>query len=127
MNAHSLLPIFLVVAPFAVAFLLEAVVIYFFKFKRLLPSVGISVFVNILSLGLLYISSQLLLKLGYNFDGLRVPLQIVFAFWWLSIVMDGLLLQLFLPQVQRKTIYLASLVMNTVSYLFLFFFIANSH
>lgn len=127
MNADSMLPFLLIVTPFAIAFLLEAAVLYFLRIKRFWPAVGISVAVNLLSLAVLYGSSLLLNKLGYEFNGLRLPLQVILACWWLSIIADGLLLQLFSPKAEKRMVYTASLVMNTVSYLFLYFFITNSH
>jgi hypothetical protein len=127
MNADSILPFLLIVAPFAFAFLLEAAVLYFFKFKHFWAGVGTAIAVNLLSLAVLYGSSLLLNKLGYEFNGLRLPLQVILALWWLSVVADGLLLQLFSPKAEKRIVYTASLVMNTLSYLFLYFFITNSH
>lgn len=126
MNADSFLPFLLLVAPFAIASLLEAIVIYFFKLRLFWPSIGFSLLVNILSLCVLYASSLLMTKLGYEFNGLRLPLQVLLALWWVSVMTDGLLLQLFLKS-DRKKIYTASIAMNSLSFLFLYFFVMNSH
>lgn len=127
MNADSIFPFLLIVAPFVFAFLLEAAVFYFFKIKRFWAGIGVTIAVNLLSLAVLYGSSLLLNQLGYEFNGLRLPLQVILALWWLSVVTDGLLLQLFSPKAEKRRVYTASLVMNTLSYLFLYFFITNSH
>lgn len=127
MNADSILPFLLIVAPFAIAFLLEAAVLYFLRIKRIWPAVGTAIAINLLSLAVLYGSSLLLNKLGYEFTGLRLPLQVILALWWLSVVADGLLLQLFAPKAEKQAVYTASLVMNSLSYLFLYYFITNSH
>jgi hypothetical protein len=127
MNAENILPFFLIVAPFAVAFLLEAIVIYFFTIRRFWPGVGVAFLINLLSLAVLYGSSLLMGKLGYEFNGLRLPLQVILMLWWLSVIADGLLLQLFNAKTDKRTVFTASLVMNSISYLFLYFFITNSH
>lgn len=127
MNTESVLPFLLIIAPFAIAFLLEAIVIYFFKLKSFGWSVVASVAVNLFSLVVLYGCSLLLGKLGYEFNGLRLPLQVILALWWLSIISDALLLQLFSPKTEKKVVFSASIVMNSLSYLFIYFFITNSH
>jgi hypothetical protein len=127
MNLETVSPFLLIVAPFFVAFLLEAFVIYFFRLKRFWASAGIAFLINLLSLGVLYGSSLLVGKLGYEFNGLQLPLQVVLFLWWLSIVADGILLRFFAKNTERKRIYLCSIVMNTLSYFFLYFFITNSH
>jgi hypothetical protein len=78
-------------------------------------------------LAVLYGSSLLMGKLGYEFNGLRLPLQVILMLWWLSVIADGLLLQLFNAKTDKRTVFTASLVMNSISYLFLYFFITNSH
>lgn len=126
MNFESLSPFLLLVAPFVVAFFMEAIVMYFFTIRSFWPSVGLSFFINLLSLGVLYVGSIFLSKLGYGFDGLRLPLPVVFAFWWLSVVADSAFLGLF-SKGQKRLVYRCSIVMNTFSYLFLYLFITNSH
>lgn len=127
MNTESVLPFLLIIAPFAIAFLLEAIVIYFFKLKSFGKSVLVSVGVNLFSLVVLYGCTLLLGKLGYEFNGLRLPLQVILTLWWLSIISDALLLQLFSPKTEKKIVFSASIVMNSLSYLFIYFFITNSH
>jgi hypothetical protein len=127
MNAESILPFLLVLLPFGIAFFIEALVIYFFRIKRFWRSLGLSLLINVLVLLLLYGASLLLGKLGYEFNGLLLPLQVILFFWWLSAVADGLLLQFFLKTTNKHRVFLASIVMNALSYLFLFFFITNSH
>jgi hypothetical protein len=127
MAVQSIFPFLLFLLPFAVAFLMEAVVIYFFKLKGFWASVGLSVLINVITLGVLYVSSLVVGKLGYVVNGLLVPIQVLLFFWWLSVIADGLLLQLFSSKAEKQRIYLASLVMNSISYLFLYFFISNSH
>lgn len=127
MNVQSITPVLLVIAPFALAFLLEAVVIWRFKIKPFWKSVGLSVFINLLTLCVLFGAGFLIGQLGYRFNGLRVPLQVFLLFWWLSVLVDGLLLQGLARQITTKRIYVSSLVMNAVSYLFLYLFVAYSH
>ena len=127
MSTENILPFVLFITPFVLAFLIEAVVIYFFKIKRFWPGVLVAFLVNLLSLLVLYGSSLLMGKMGYEFTGLRLPIQVILALWWLSVLSDALLLQLFAPRVERRTIITAALVMNAISYFFLYFFITNSH
>lgn len=127
MNVQSLEPFLLIAAPFALAFLLEAVVLYLFGIKRLWGAIGSSLLVNLLALAVLYGAGYLMGQLGYVFNGLRLPLQVWLALWWVSVLTDGLLLQAISPGVRSQRIYGSSLVMNTVSCLFLYFFIANTH
>ncbi|HEV7331054.1 MAG TPA: hypothetical protein VGN63_08455 [Flavisolibacter sp.] len=127
MTVESIYPFLLILLPFAIAFFAEALVIYFFKIRRFWASLGISIIINVLTLLLLYGSSLLLGKLGYELNGLLLPLQVILFFWWLSVIVDGALLQMFSQKKEKSQIYVASIVMNTLSYLFLYFFITNSH
>lgn len=127
MTPDSILPFLLILLPFALAFLTEGLVVYFFRIRSVWASLGAAVVVNLLTLLLLYGSSWLLGKLGYELNGLRLPFPVVLFFWWLSVVVDGALLKLFFRKADGKQVYLASIVMNTLSYLVLYFFIANSH
>ena len=127
MTLESTLPFLLILLPFAIAFFVEGLVIYFFKMKRFWSSIGTATIINLLTLLLHYGSSIMLGKLGYEFNGLLLPLQVIFFFWWLSVIVDGALLQLFFLKEEKKRLYVASLVMNTISFLFLYFFITNSH
>lgn len=127
MRIDSILPFLLVLLPFALAFFTEALVVYFFKISRFWASLGSVIVINLLVLLLLYGSSLLLGKLGYEFNGLLLPLPVMLFFWWLSVVADGALLKLFFRKADGKQVYLASILMNTLSYLVLYFFITNSH
>ena len=127
MNAESILPFLLILLPFGIAFFIEALVIFFFRIKHFWGALGLSLLINLLVLVLLYAASLLLGILGYEFNGLLLPLQVILFFWWLSIVADGLLLQFFSKKTNKHRVFLASIVMNSLSYLFLFFFITNSH
>ncbi|RYF81830.1 MAG: hypothetical protein EON98_11895 [Chitinophagaceae bacterium] len=128
MNVESFLPFLLILAPFAIAFFIEALVLYFFKLKKFWGSVGVSVLINLVSVALVYfIGSFILSKVGYEFNGLQLQLPVVAFICWVSIIVEGLLLQLFCRTAEKKTIFLASIVMNILSYAFLYFFIANSH
>jgi hypothetical protein len=126
MNFDSFLPFILIVAPFAIAFFMEALVIYFFKLKKFWPAIGIAFFINLVSLAVLYAGSMLMTKLGYEFNGLRLPLQVVLALWWLSVISDAVLLQ-FISRTEKAAVYRSSIVMNLISYFFLYFFIIGSH
>lgn len=126
MNLESITPFLLIVAPFAIAFFIEALVIYFFRIKTFWISIGLSFLVNLLSLVVLFAGSVLLTNLGYEFNGLRLPVQVLLVMWWLSVVSDGILLQLF-SKAEKRKLYFASITMNSLSYLFLWFFITNSH
>jgi hypothetical protein len=126
MQIESYYPFLLVIAPFAFAFLSEAFVIYFFRLKPFWAAVGMGILINLLSLGVLYVGSLLVGKLGYTLNGLQLPAQVTLFFWWLSVLTDGLLLQLFTKKATLDKIYLCSLVMNTLSWLFLYLFITNN-
>jgi hypothetical protein len=127
MNPESVFPFLLILLPFALAFVAEGLVIYFYKIRGFGVSLGSAIIINLLTLLLLYGSSLLLGKLGYEFNGLRLSLPVILFFWWLSVVVDGALLKLFFRNVDGKQVYLASIVMNILSYLVLYFFITNSH
>jgi len=125
MRFESFYPFLLLVAPFAFAHFAEAMVIYFFRMKPFWASVGFSLFINLLTLVVLYGCSVLLGKLGYALSGLQVPPPVMLFFWWLSVVTDGFLLRLVLKKASTNSLFLCSLVMNTISWLFLYFFITN--
>jgi len=127
MNVQSVTPFLLIIAPFVIAFLLEALVIFFFKLKRLWPALGISILINLVALAVLYGASLAIGQLGYHLNGLRLPYPVFFTFWWLSVIVDGLLLQVFSRRSDARKIYLASIVMNTLSFVFLYLFISNTH
>ena len=127
MTVESMLPFLLILFPFLICFFSEALVIAFFGFRRFWAALGFSIIINLLTLLLLYGSSLLLEKLGYEFNGLLLPVQVMLFFWWLSVLADGALLKLFLPRADTKRVYLASMGMNALSYLFVYFFVANSH
>ena len=131
MDIESIVPFLLILAPFAIAFFLEALVIYFFKLRGFWASLGFSILINLVAIAFIYfVGSPLLGALGYDmgqFNGLNLPIQVVAFLCWLSILIDGVLLQLVLRKQDKKRIYLASIVMNILSYLFLHFFIVYSH
>ncbi len=128
MNMESLRFLALLFAPFAIAFLIEATVIYFFKLKGLWVSIGLSVLINLITLAVIFFGVMALLgKLHYEFNGLHLPLQVVAFLWWFSSIADGFLFRLFLPKAQMGKAFAASIIMNFASYLFLYLFIVNSH
>lgn len=130
MNIESLDLFLLVLAPFLAVFVIEALVIYFFKLKGFWISLGLSIVVNLLSFALIYFAAAPLLSLlGYDlgkFNGLNLSLPVVSFLTWFSIIVDGVLLQLFNRQLDRKRIFIASIVMNILSYFFFYFFIINN-
>ena len=131
MNVESLLPFLLILAPFLAAFFIEALVIYFFKLKSFWASVGISIVINLISTTLVYYAAGAILgKLGYEigqFNGLNLPIQAIAFIWWFSVIADGLMLQLFIKAPEKHKIFIASIVMNALSYAFLHLFIEYSH
>lgn len=131
MDIESVVPFLLLLAPFAIAFFIEALVIYFFKLKGFWLSIGISILVNLVALAVIYfIGSPVLGAIGYDmgqFNGLNLPVQVVVFLCWLSILIDGFIVQLMLRKQDKKTIYTSATVMNILSYLFLHFFIVYSH
>jgi hypothetical protein len=66
MQFETVYPFLLLIAPFAIAFGMEAAAIYLFRLNRLLTSVGNSIIINLFSLPILFGSSMLLGKLGYR-------------------------------------------------------------
>lgn len=118
--------LFIIIQTVGIVILLEAVVIYFFKIKRFWPALGVISLINLLSFGLLFLAAILPGKLGYELNGLHLPLPVMVFFWWVSVMADGLLLQLIAPRAEKQTVYLASTLMNTASFLFLYFFVINS-
>jgi hypothetical protein len=126
MRLENYYPFLLIIAPFAIAYLIEAIVIYFFRLKHFWAAIGLAVLINFLSLIILYGSSLLVGKLGYQISGLLLPVQVVLLFWWLSVITDGFLLQLFTKRAESNRIFVCSIVMNTLSWIFLYFFILNS-
>ena len=127
MNVEIIYPFLLLIAPFVMAFFLESLVIYFFRLESFGKSLVLSLLLNLASLLFLYVNSMVVGKLGYAMNSLQLPLQVVFFFWWLSILADGFLLQLFAKKAGTQQLYVCSLVMNTVSYLFISIFIRYSH
>lgn len=131
MNIESLLPLFLLLAVFLAAFLLEALVIVSFKLKKFWAALGISLLVNLVSLALLYfVAGPVLSALGYDVgkpSGLNRQLQVVLFLWWFSVVAEGGLLWLFLRRPEKKSAFLASIIMNLVSFLFLYLFDLINH
>jgi hypothetical protein len=123
---ESVYPFLLLVAPFAVAFLIEAAIIFFFRIRRFWAALLTSLALNLISLGVLYLASRLIGTLGYPFDGMLVPLQVLLFFWWLSILADGFLLQLFSKNSKKEIVFSCSTLMNTLSWLFLYFFIVTT-
>src|SRR5438034_3866699 len=108
MNVESIYPFLLIIAPFAMAFLLEALVLSRFKVGSFWACLGVSLPVNLLSLVILYVSSLFLSRLNYEFNGLQLPLQVTIFLWWLSVLIDSLLLPLFFRRADRRTVFLAS-------------------
>ena len=128
MNMESFVPFILIFAPFIIAFLLEAIVLYFFRLKKFWGSVGLSFLVNLVSIVLVYfVASLVLSKVGYEFNGLQLDVPVVTFLWWFSIIAEGLLLKPFTRGLETKRIFMASILMNTISYLFLYLFIVYSH
>lgn len=131
MNLESLDLFLLVLAPFLAVFVIEALVMFFFKLRGFWASLGLSILVNLISFILIYFAaSPFLSLLGYDlgkFNGLNLSLPVVSFLTWFSIVIDGIMLQVLNRQLDRKKIFVASIVMNILSYFFFYFFIINSN
>ena len=128
MNIESLLPFILLFSPIILAFIFEAAVIYFFKLRPFLTSLGISFLVNVFFITLIhFFLSYLLSKLGYELNGLNLPIQVILMLCWFSILAEGVLLQLLIKNQDKKKIFCASIIMNVISYLFLYLFIEMTH
>ncbi|GAA4755092.1 hypothetical protein [Flavisolibacter ginsenosidimutans] len=131
MSIESLTPFLIIFAIFLIAFLIEALVLYFFKLKKFWASFGISVLVNLVSLTLIYyVAAAVLHALGYDmgkYNGLNLQLPVVAFLWWFSVVVEGLLLCFFFSRHELKRAFIASILMNFLSMLFLYAFIINSH
>lgn len=124
MNFESIVPLLLPVALILILFQLEALVLFFFKMKSFLGSLGVSALVNVMSLVVLYGVGHYVVPLfGYDVNGF--PLPVVALLWWTSIVGEGFFLQLFIKKGDRARIFQAAIVMNTVSFLFFFLAIIN--
>lgn len=123
MQVESYYPFLLVLAPFAFAFLAEALVIYLFRLKPLGAALRIGLLINLLSLLVIFGGVVLLKAMGYTIGGLQLPLQVILFFWWLSTSTDGFLLRLFTKDLPAEKSFLCSIVMNSVSWLFLYLFI----
>jgi hypothetical protein len=127
MELESIYPFLLLIAPLLIALLMEAIAIHLLLLKKFWAAVGIALVVNVLAAVVLYGGSLLLGKLGYGLNGLAFPLQAILFFWWLSVVADGLLLELLVKDQPRQKIYFCSILMNAVSWMFLHVFIVNSN
>lgn len=131
MDIESVKLFLLLIAPFLFVFTLEALVLYFFRFRKFWAGTGIAVVVNLFSFALIYyVASAILSALGYavgNFNGLNLQLQVVAFLWWFSVVVEGLLLLLFLRGFSGQRIFLASLLMNFLSFSFFYLFDLISH
>lgn len=131
MTIESFLPFLLILAPFLIAFTIEAAVMALYKLKSFWTCLGVSVLLNLISFTLLYfIASPILSLFGYNtanFNGFVLAPQAVAFLCWFSIVAEALLLQFFIRKAQKKSIFSASILMNALSFLFLYLFIVNSH
>ncbi len=131
MNIESLFPLFLILAVLVLAFALEAAVMAAFKLRKFWPSLGLSVWLNLTSFLLIYfLAKPFLSALGYDIgkaSGLNLEFQVIGFLWWFSVVVEGLLLSLFLRKVERRRIFIAAIVMNLASFIFLYVFDVISH
>lgn len=128
MNIESFLPFLLVVAPFAIAFFTESLVLYYFRLRPMWGAIAIATAVNLLSLAIIFFAVlPLIKKLGYELSGFNLQPQVMVFLWWFSSVADGVLLTIFLPKPDKSKIFAASILMNFISFLFLYIFIVNSH
>ncbi len=128
MNIESVRLFAILLAPFAIAFLIEALVLYFYKLKGFWMAICISVLINLVTIAVIfYVVMAVLGMLKYEINGLHLPPQVVLFLWWFSSIAEGLLLQIFLRKVEKKRLFSASIIMNALSYLFLYLFIVNSH
>lgn len=131
MNVESLAPFLLIIAPFLLAFLLEAIIIYSFKLAKFWQSLALAVLINLVTGLVLYFGAGAVLELlGYDlaqFNGLQLQIQVLVFLFWMSIVADGLLMILLFRNSKQEKIFIVSGLMNLLSYLFLYIFILNSH
>lgn len=130
MNIESVVPFLLILAPFAIAFFIETLVVYFFKLTSFWAAFGMIILINLISLAVIYFAAGPLIgTLGYTgqFNGLDLPLPVIAFLCWLSIIIDGLLLSFFLKRKEKKQVFLVSILMNILSFSFLHLFIAYSH
>lgn len=131
MNLESLLPLFILLAVFLLAFATEALVMAFFKLKKFLPAFGISVVVNLASLVLLYFfASRFLSVLHYDIgkpNGLNTQFQVMAFLWWFCTMTEGIFLSLLLRREQKEKVFLVAAVMNLASFVFLYVFDVISH
>lgn len=106
----SLLIVFLIIA-----IVLEAVILILFKIDKPGKSFLYSLIVNLASLGVGYITLPLVRQIGIGYTSSGQVLRWVFVFA-ITVLIEGILLILLTKKKPREKVWLATVVMNLVSY-----------
>lgn len=131
MNIESLLPLYILLAVFLLAFAAEAAVMTLFKLKKFWPAFVLSLFLNVVSFSLIYfLARPFLSSLGYDigkFNGLNLQAQVIAFLWWFCVMVEGSLLTLFLRRSANSRVFVVAALMNLGSFIFLYVFDIVSH
>lgn len=100
-----------------VCILFEAIIITLFKINRFSKSVMHSGVINIISLLVIYFIWPLLSDININESKLFPLLPLL---WFVTVVVEGLLLLFLNQQINWKKIFAAAAVMNFVSFLIIY-------
>ncbi|HWC54808.1 MAG TPA: hypothetical protein VG676_14570 [Chitinophagaceae bacterium] len=99
----------------AVTIVLEGVVLILFKIEKAGKAFLYSLMVNLASLGVGYIALPLIRQVGNQFTTSGLLLHWIFVFA-ITVVVEGFLLILLTKKKPREKVWLATVVMNLVSY-----------
>lgn len=117
----AFLGVFVLILFLTITILLEGVVLILFKIEKAGKAFLYSLIVNLASLGVGYITLPLIRQAGNEFtkSGQILHWVIVFA---LTVLVEGFLLLLLTKKKPKEKVWLATIVMNLLSYAILFLF-----
>lgn len=117
----AFLGVFILIIFITIAILLEGVVLILFKIEKPGKCFLYSMIVNLASLGAGYIILPLIQQIGneYTTSGRVIHWAIAFA---ITVLVEGFLLILLTKKKPKEKVWLATIVMNLLSYAVLFLF-----
>ena len=101
--------------------LLEGMVIYLFRIRRYPVAIGHALVVNIVSLLAGYLLWPLISRIGLDLGSKRLQLPTLAFLWLLTVLIEAPVLKLLNRAQAWERVFMASIVMNFLSYLIFYF------
>jgi hypothetical protein len=107
--------------------LVEGLILYLFRIGKLMRSIGYAFVANGTSFLFCVFVAGLVNLIGYHVSITSIPLPVLLLFCWLSIIIEAIIIKLLHRTTNTTQVFMASILLNFVTFLFFYLFLLFSH